>query len=99
MPGPESIFSSGGGACSSVPRGSVGVHSTNCSPISDCGRMMQVASERQSSKPGLVMSSTTAAFLSGVTLSDSILPTSTPATLTSSPGITAKALSKIARTL
>ena len=43
--------------------------------------------------------STTAALKSGVTSSESILPTLTPATLTSSPGITKPALSKIARTL
>ncbi len=45
------------------------------------------------------MRSTTAALKSSVMSSASILPTLTPATLTSSPGITKPALSKIARTL
>src|SRR3954452_15387636 len=45
------------------------------------------------------MSSTTIALKSLVTSSESILPTLTPATLTSSPLITKPALSKIARTL
>jgi hypothetical protein len=44
------------------------------------------------------MSSTTAALSSSVTSSDSIFPTFTPATFTSSPGITKPALSKMART-
>ncbi len=45
------------------------------------------------------MSSTTAALLSSVTSIESIEPTRTPATLTSSPGMTKPAFSKIARTL
>ena len=45
------------------------------------------------------MSSTTAALKSSVTSIESIEPTFTPATFTSSPGITKPALSKIARTL
>jgi hypothetical protein len=45
------------------------------------------------------MSSTTTALKSRVTSIESIFPTLTPATLTSSPGITKPALSKIARTL
>ncbi len=44
------------------------------------------------------MSSTTAALKSSVTSSEATLPTLTPAILTSSPGITNPALSKIART-
>ena len=75
------------------------MHSTNFSPISDCGRIVHVASLRKSWKPGSVMSSVIAAFLSGVTSSAPILPTLTPAIFTSSPGMTDTALSKIARTL
>ncbi len=45
------------------------------------------------------MSRTTAALKSSVTSTESIVPTLTPATFTSSPGITKPALSKIARTL
>ena len=96
---PSWILGSGGGACAPAGRGWVGVHSTNFSPISDCGRIVQLASCGSRSKPGWSMRRTTAAFWSGVTSSDSILPTLTPAILTSSPGITENALSKIARTL
>ena len=53
--------------------GWVGVHSTNFSPISDCGRIVHVASWRKSWNPGSVMSSVIAAFLSGVTSSDADL--------------------------
>jgi hypothetical protein len=88
----------GGGAGVPAARGWVGVHSTNFSPISDCGRMRQLASRRKSAKPGLSMIITTAALLSGVTSSFSIWPTLTPATLTSSPLMTEKAVSKTART-
>ena len=66
--------------------------------MSDCGRMVHSASARKSSKPARSMRSTTAALWSGVTSSDSILPTLTPAILTSSPGITENAFMKIART-
>jgi hypothetical protein len=87
-----------GGACAPSGRGWVGVHSTNFSPISDCGRIEHSASRRKSSKPGRSMRSTTAALWSGVRSSDSTLPTLTPAILTSSPGITENAFMKIART-
>ena len=93
------ILGSDGASLSPSARGCVGVHSTKRSPISDCGRIVQVASVRKSLKPASVMSRTTAALLSGVTSSDWILPTLTPEILTSSPGITVKALLKIARTL
>ena len=66
--------------------------------MSDCGRIVHSASLRKSSKPGRSMRSTTAALWSGVTSSDSILPTLTPAIFTSSPGMTEKAFMKIART-
>ena len=47
-PLPLSICFSGGGAGASTARFWVGVHSTNFSPISDCGRIWQLASERKS---------------------------------------------------
>src|SRR3954453_9290936 len=75
-----------------------GVQSAKVSPISDCGRIVQWASLWKGEKPDLLMLRTTAAFLSGVTSSDSILPTFAPAIFTSSPG-TARTKSKIARTL
>ena len=46
------IFSSWGGAGLPGARGSVGVHSTNFSPISDCGRIRQEASVRKSWNAG-----------------------------------------------
>ena len=98
MPGPFSILRSLGACWAFAGRGCVGVHSTKRSPMSDCGRIVHSASARKSSKPGRSMRSTTAALWSGVTSSDSILPTLTPAILTSSPGITENALMKIART-
>ena len=45
---PSSICSSSGGASSPGERASVRVHSTKRSPISDCGRTMQLASSRKS---------------------------------------------------
>ena len=48
LPLPLSIFFSGGGAGASTARFCVGEHSTNFSPISDCGRTWQLASERKS---------------------------------------------------
>ena len=98
-PSPRSILRSAGGASASAARFCVGVHSTNFSPISDCGRTWQRASVRKSWYAGSWMSSTTTALKSRVMSIESILPTLTPATLTSSPGITKPALSKIARTL
>ena len=58
LPGPDSIFFSGGGAGEPGARGSVGRQSTNFSPISDCGRIRQLASLRKSWKPGSSMSMT-----------------------------------------
>ena len=89
LPGPslDLLAAAGAGGCP-AGRGCVGVHSTNFSPISDCGRIVQLASLRKSWKPGSVMFRTTAALWSGVTSSDSIVPTLTPAILTSSPGMT-----------
>ncbi len=50
------ICFSGGGACAPGARGRVGRQSTNFSPISDCGRIWQLASARKSWKPGSVIS-------------------------------------------
>ncbi len=47
-PGPSSIFSSAGGGSAFAWRAWVGSHSTNFSPISDCGRIMHSASRRKS---------------------------------------------------
>ncbi len=49
-------------------------------------------------RPSSILS-TIAAFLSGVTSIESTVPTRAPAILTSPPGETAAALSKMARTL
>ena len=76
-----------------------GVHSTNFSPISDCGRIVQLASEWNGEKPGLVTSSTTTALFAGVTSSDLTCPTFAPAIFTSSPVTTLAASSKTARTV
>jgi hypothetical protein len=55
---PSGISFSGGGASAPGARGRVGRQSTNFSPISDCGRIWQLASARKSRKPGSVMSMT-----------------------------------------
>ena len=55
MPGPDSICFSGGGTGDPGARGSVGRQSTNFSPISDCGRIRQLASSRKSWKEGSLM--------------------------------------------
>ena len=81
LPSPRSILRSFGAGWAFSGRGWVGVHSTNFSPMSDCGRIVHSASRRKSSKPGRSMRSTTAALWSGVTSSDSILPTLTPGDL------------------
>ena len=47
-PGPSSITRSSPGASSPTARCCVGSHSTNFSPISDCGRTMHFASARKS---------------------------------------------------
>ena len=60
-PSPSSISCSG--SASGVP----GLHSTNFSPISDCGRMAQEASAFQGVKSSSSIRSVTAAFLSSVT--------------------------------
>ncbi len=52
---PSGICFSGGGGLLPGARGRVGRQSTNFSPISDCGRIRQVASWRKSWKPGSVM--------------------------------------------
>ena len=75
------------------------VHSTNFSPISDWGRIVQLALAWNGENPVLSIRSTIAAFLSLVTSSDSTAPILAPAVLTSSPFTTFEALSKIARTL
>ena len=91
-PSPSSIVLS---AWAEVDPGS---HSTNFSPISDCGRIVQPASLLQGVKSSLSMRSVTAAFSSSVTSSVSTAPTTAPAIFTSSPGTSDDALSKIART-
>jgi hypothetical protein len=82
------------------------------SPISDCGRMMQLASARKSLKPESVMSMTTTALPgtawgppSRLTISslpetstDLTVPTVAPATRTSSSFTTKEPLSKMPRT-
>ena len=52
---PEGICFSGGAGGDPGARGRVGRQSTNFSPISDCGRIRQLASLRKSWKPGSVM--------------------------------------------
>ena len=63
-PSPRGMRGSGGGAGVPSGRGWVGVHSTNFSPISDCGRIVHSASRRKSLKPARSMRRTTAAFWS-----------------------------------
>ena len=92
MPSPFASFASSGE--SAVP----GSHSTNFSPISDCGRTVHLALVRKGTKRGSSMRRVTAAFLSAVTSIFSITPTLAPATFTSSPSTAAATLSKIART-
>ena len=76
-----------------------GSHSTNFSPISDCGRTVHVASWRKGAKRPSAMRSTTTAFLALSTSIESITPTLAPAIFTSSPGTAEATLSKMARTL
>ena len=52
---PAGICFSGGAGLEPGARGSVGLQSTNFSPISDCGRIRQEASLRKSWKPGSVI--------------------------------------------
>ena len=59
---PSGITGSGGGGLLPGARGWVGLHSTNFSPSSDCGRIRQVASWRKSWKAGSSMFRTTAAL-------------------------------------
>ena len=75
-----------------------GSHSTNFSPIRDCGRTVQRALARKGVNRASSMRRTTTAFLALVTSIDSITPILAPATFTSSPGTAEAALSKIART-
>ena len=95
---PSLIFGSSGAGSRPPPRGWVGWHWMFCSPISDCKRTEQRASVRNGMKAGSSIFSTTTARCLASTSSESIVPTLTPATFTSSPGITKLALSKIART-
>jgi len=97
-PGPSSIAGSSGGSSAPSARGCVGSQSTNCSPISDISPTRQRASVRNGKNAGSSMRRTTTALLSSVKSSESIAPTSTPATFTSSPAITKLALSNTART-
>ena len=53
---PEGIFFNGGGGGEPGARDRVGRQSTNFSPISDWGRIRQLASLRKSWKPGSVIS-------------------------------------------
>ncbi len=96
---PLGILASASGGSPPPWRGSVSWHSMYFSPISDCGRIVHFASRRKSWKFLSVMSTTTAALLSRVTSSFSIVPTLTPETRTSSPSIRENALSKTIRTL
>jgi hypothetical protein len=84
---------------SGVPstRGCVGMQSTNFSPISACGRIVQLASARKSLKPGLSMLRMTAAFACGVGVTEPTVPTFTPSIFTFSPEMMFAASSKIAR--
>ncbi len=75
-----------------------GLHSTNFSPISDCGLTAHLASARNGVNRASSIRSTTAAFLALVTSIDSMTPILAPATFTSSPGTADATLSKIART-
>ena len=63
-------------------RGWVGRQSTNFSPISACGRIVQLVSSRKSLKPLLEMLRTTAAFACGVAVTEPTVPTLTPPILT-----------------
>ena len=74
------------------------LHSTNFSPISDCGRIVQWASARNGANPRRSIFSTTTARLSLVTSRESTEPITAPAVFTSSPDTTFAALSKMART-
>ncbi len=89
---------SGPGSGWPAGRGCVSEHSTNLSPMSDCGRIAHSASLLKSLKPSSVISSVTAARLSRVTSSDSTVPTFTPATFTSTLSTRNEAFMKIART-
>ena len=107
---PSAIGSSGGGGSVPAARGWVGSHSTNFSPISDCGRIKQLASSRKSWNAGSSIRSTTTALPGSgppsssadsslpVTETSETTPTLAPATRTSSPSTRKPALSKIART-
>ena len=102
MPGPAGIRLSWGAAA--VP----GLQSTYISPISDCGRIAQVALAWKGVNRPSSISSVTAALLSvpgrhGAvcathTSSDAIDPTGAPAIRTCSPFTANEASSKIART-
>ncbi len=91
-PGPRRSRSSG--SAEAEP----GSHSTNFSPMSDCGRIVHSASAFQGVNSSSSIRRTRAAFSSSVTSSCDTTPTGTPATFTSSPSTMLEALSKIART-
>ena len=74
-----------------------GLQSTYSSPISDCGRIAQVASAWKGVKRASLIEIVTAA-LSTVTPSPVMLPTLAPAMRTSSPCAANEASSKIGRT-
>ena len=105
---PSGIFWSGGGRGVPGARGWVGVQSMYFSPISDCGRIRQLASWRKSLKPESSISMTTTALpgtacgpfsrlaisSSFETSTDLTVPTVAPATRTCSPDTTNEPLSK-----
>ncbi len=91
------FFSTGGSGVPST-RGWVGRQSTYFSPISACGRIVQLASARKSRKPGFSIFSTTAALACGVGVTEPTVPTFTPSIFTFSPDMRLPASSKIART-
>ena len=105
-------FNDGAGFCPGA-RGTVGVQLTYFSPISDCGRISQLASSRKSWKPASAISSSMIALPGTLlnlpssiavgspgseTLTDLICPTLAPATRTCSPLTMNEPWSKIART-
>ena len=107
-PGPLWIFWSGGGSGVPGARGWVGWQSMYFSPISDCGRIVQLASVRKGVKPWLSIFMTTTALpgtacgpfsrlavsVSLETSTDWTVPTVAPAIRTSSPETTKEPFSK-----
>ena len=91
-PAPRAMRPSAGAAV--VP----GSQSTYISPISDWGRIAQVALAWNGANRASSIWSVTAAWLCLVTSSEAIEPTGAPATRTCSPATANEASSKIART-